>query len=251
MRDSSCCVAPAARGLTLRASSVGSGDRAWSLPWVRSTPGSSAPSAARLSRRWKTAPSAGRAATSATRTLFRAPRRSASTSEGRVLLGRRAFDPGQGLWDLPGGFLHEDEHPLDGAAARDPGRDCARDRAGRLPRVLARAVRRTDRALPRVDARAYSGEARAGDDLVELRWFEPDEPACAARSSPSRTTRRCSQPLSAGGTSTRSAPGSILNSIGVSSTSGSPSIAASSDRVGRQSTTKRSPTRSGRSAPGT
>src|SRR6266540_7276763 len=32
---------------------------------------------------------------------------------GRVLLGRRAFDPGAGLWDLPGGFLHEDEHPLD------------------------------------------------------------------------------------------------------------------------------------------
>ncbi len=24
--------------------------------------------------------------------------------QGRILLGRRAFDPGQGLWDLPGGF---------------------------------------------------------------------------------------------------------------------------------------------------
>ena len=33
---------------------------------------------------------------------------------GRVLLGRRACDPGAGLWDLPGGFLHEDELPLDG-----------------------------------------------------------------------------------------------------------------------------------------
>src|SRR3989475_11030816 len=32
---------------------------------------------------------------------------------GRVLLGRRAFDPRAGLWDLPVGFLHEAEHPLD------------------------------------------------------------------------------------------------------------------------------------------
>src|SRR2546423_15412322 len=31
---------------------------------------------------------------------------------GRVLPGRRAFDPGKDLWDLPGGVLHEDEHPL-------------------------------------------------------------------------------------------------------------------------------------------
>src|SRR4051812_19519701 len=43
-----------------------------------------------------------------------------SRSGGRVLrrpgssaAGRRAFDPGKGLWDLPGGFLQEDEHPLD------------------------------------------------------------------------------------------------------------------------------------------
>src|SRR5438093_11480397 len=33
---------------------------------------------------------------------------------GRVLLGRRAFQPSAGLWDLPGGFLEEGEHPLDG-----------------------------------------------------------------------------------------------------------------------------------------
>ena len=27
--------------------------------------------------------------------------------DGRVLLGRRRFDPAAGLWDLPGGFLGE------------------------------------------------------------------------------------------------------------------------------------------------
>ena len=33
--------------------------------------------------------------------------------DGRVLLGRRRDDPAAGLWDLPGGFVDEHEHPLD------------------------------------------------------------------------------------------------------------------------------------------
>src|SRR4051812_35621430 len=33
---------------------------------------------------------------------------------GRVLLGRRTADPGEGLWDIPGGFLDEGEDPIDG-----------------------------------------------------------------------------------------------------------------------------------------
>src|SRR5919202_375459 len=36
--------------------------------------------------------------------------------DGRVLLGRRAFDPAEGLWDLPRGFLDEHEEPLDALA---------------------------------------------------------------------------------------------------------------------------------------
>src|SRR6185312_15588765 len=59
------------------------------------------------------------------------------------------------------------------------------------------------------------------------------------RSSRSRTIPRCSQPRS-GGTSTRNARGSILNSTGVDTTAGSPSIAASS-LCSAASTTKRSP----------
>ena len=33
---------------------------------------------------------------------------------GRLLLARRAVEPYLGLWDPPGGFLEEGEHPLDG-----------------------------------------------------------------------------------------------------------------------------------------
>jgi ADP-ribose pyrophosphatase YjhB (NUDIX family) len=94
--------------------------------------------------------------------------------QGRVLLGRRALDPGAGLWDLPGGFLHENEHPLD-ALRREIREETALEIEptkflghwlepydGRIVLSLAWTVRTT-------------GEARAGDDLVEVRWFEPSE----------------------------------------------------------------------------
>jgi ADP-ribose pyrophosphatase YjhB (NUDIX family) len=94
--------------------------------------------------------------------------------DGRVLLGRRAFDPGAGLWDLPGGFLHEDEHPLDGLRREvheETGLEIETDEflgfwlepyQGRIVLCLAWTAR-------------ARGEARAADDLVEVRWFPPDE----------------------------------------------------------------------------
>ena len=33
--------------------------------------------------------------------------------DGRILLTRRAWEPYAGMWDVPGGFLGEREHPLD------------------------------------------------------------------------------------------------------------------------------------------
>jgi ADP-ribose pyrophosphatase YjhB (NUDIX family) len=95
-------------------------------------------------------------------------------AQGRILLGRRAVDPGAGLWDLPGGFLHEDEHPVD-ALRREVQEETALELEpleflgfwlepydGRIVLALTWTAR-------------VSGEPRAGDDLVELRWFEPDE----------------------------------------------------------------------------
>jgi ADP-ribose pyrophosphatase YjhB (NUDIX family) len=95
-------------------------------------------------------------------------------AHGRVLLGRRAFDPGAGKWDLPGGFLHEDEHPLD-ALRREIHEETGLEIEplrflgfwlepydGRIVLCLSWTAR-------------ASGEGSAADDLVELRWFSPDE----------------------------------------------------------------------------
>jgi ADP-ribose pyrophosphatase YjhB (NUDIX family) len=93
---------------------------------------------------------------------------------GRVLLGRRAYDPGAGLWDLPGGFLHEDELPLD-ALRRE-----VREETGlelELLDFLGHWLEPYDGRIVLClawTARA-SGKAEAADDLVEVRWFEPDE----------------------------------------------------------------------------
>ena len=37
-------------------------------------------------------------------------------ADGGIILGRRAIEPGYGLWCLPGGFVNDDEHPADAAA---------------------------------------------------------------------------------------------------------------------------------------
>jgi ADP-ribose pyrophosphatase YjhB (NUDIX family) len=99
--------------------------------------------------------------------------------EGRVLLTRRRYEPFAGRWDLPGGFLEEGEHPLDGIRRElreetglevEPGRFIGvwMDRYG------------SDEDAPATlnlywSARVTGGEPAAADDVTELAWFEPDE----------------------------------------------------------------------------
>ena len=95
--------------------------------------------------------------------------------DGRILLARRAREPDAGLWDVPGGFLEEGEHPLDGlrrelleetGVAALPGDFLGvfMDTYGDEPDANA--------VLNLVwEARLAPGELVPADDVAELRWF--------------------------------------------------------------------------------
>jgi ADP-ribose pyrophosphatase YjhB (NUDIX family) len=98
---------------------------------------------------------------------------------GRLLLARRAVEPFVGLWDLPGGYLAESEHPLD--ALR---RELREETALEIEPLEFVGVW-MDQYGPDPDdpwtmnmywrARPVAGELQAADDVAELGWFSADE----------------------------------------------------------------------------
>lgn len=95
---------------------------------------------------------------------------------GRVLLGRRADPPAAGRWDVLGGFVHEDEQPLD-ALRREIREETGLEIA---PRDFVAAV--TDRygedGAPTLNlcwtATIAGGTLAPTEELAEVRWFPPD-----------------------------------------------------------------------------
>lgn len=99
--------------------------------------------------------------------------------EGRLLLARRAVEPGRGLWDTPGGFLEEREDPLR-ALRRELHEETGvglsvGDFVGAFVDTYG-----TEPDSPAVlnlvwEATIEDGDLQPADDVSELRWFAAEE----------------------------------------------------------------------------
>jgi ADP-ribose pyrophosphatase YjhB (NUDIX family) len=97
--------------------------------------------------------------------------------EGRVLLARRAGDPGKGLWDLLGGFIEEGEEPV--AALR---REIEEETALQIePGEFLGGYpdRYGDDGIYTLNlywtAEISGGDLELDEELAEVGWFGPEE----------------------------------------------------------------------------
>lgn len=98
--------------------------------------------------------------------------------DGCVLLVKRAIQPFLGWWDIPGGFLEEDEHPQAGAI-REVREETSLE--VRLTGLLGFYVDRysySDEGEYCLNiyflAEVVGGREQPGDDAADLAWFAPD-----------------------------------------------------------------------------
>lgn len=97
--------------------------------------------------------------------------------DGRVLLARRAGDPGEGMWDLPGGFIEEGESPLE--TLRRELQEETGVEIEPLDFLGGFADRYGDGGVYTLNlywtVRIVSGRPEPADDVADLRWFAPNE----------------------------------------------------------------------------
>ena len=96
---------------------------------------------------------------------------------GGVLLGRRAIDPGYGLWCLPGGFVNDDEGPLDAAS-----RECLEEIGAEVEVTgLIGVYHIAKREAPSMVGIGYrarvvdGGRLAPGKEMLELKVFALDD----------------------------------------------------------------------------
>jgi ADP-ribose pyrophosphatase YjhB (NUDIX family) len=105
---------------------------------------------------------------------FRDPKVAAAvlvSDNGRVLLIRRAVDPGRGLWALPAGFVEVNELPHE-AAAREALEETGLHVAiGELSSIRLMTNPDKPGLLLTYRGKVVGGHLQADDDVSEARWF--------------------------------------------------------------------------------
>jgi 8-oxo-dGTP diphosphatase len=95
-----------------------------------------------------------------------------ATLDGRIILLRRGFDPGKGLWTFPGGFVDLGESVED-AARRETMEELEID--VELGPVVGVYSRPEDRVVLIVYAATTTQEPRTTEEATEVRAFAPRE----------------------------------------------------------------------------
>jgi ADP-ribose pyrophosphatase YjhB (NUDIX family) len=94
------------------------------------------------------------------------------TEAGEVVLLRRGFEPGRGLWAQPGGFLEIDETPTEGAMRE------TLEEIGLVvePEAIIGLYARLEAAVIVLvyEARIVGGELRTTPEALEVKAFAPD-----------------------------------------------------------------------------
>ena len=96
------------------------------------------------------------------------------SSDDKVLLTQRCFDPGKGKWALPGGFVDHDEAPK-AAAIREVCEETGLD--VHIRKLLTVIPKQDDGMADLViayGATVVAGQIRAGDDAAAVGWFSSD-----------------------------------------------------------------------------
>ncbi|HLG51495.1 MAG TPA: NUDIX hydrolase [Chloroflexota bacterium] len=100
------------------------------------------------------------------------------TMDGKLLLSRRAIDPGKGLWSFPSGYVDLGEAPTT-AAIREVKEETGLDIALRgLVGVYASAQRPV--VLVVYSADVVGGTLSGSDEVEEIGLFEPQDPPALA-----------------------------------------------------------------------